>query len=95
MLNVREDHIRISLATYQFTGEAYQWWLFVEEQKDIALMTWKEFRKIFLAEFFPLAARQAKVELFALLRTATSYYSTRQSLQLCHVSRRVWWLTRR
>ena len=33
MLNVREDHIRISLATYQFNGEAYQWWLFEEEQR--------------------------------------------------------------
>ena len=27
MLNVGEDHIRVSLATYQFTSEAYQWWL--------------------------------------------------------------------
>ena len=25
MLNVREDHVRIALATYQFTREAYQW----------------------------------------------------------------------
>ena len=31
MLNVRDDHIRVSLAAYQFTGEAYQWWLSVEE----------------------------------------------------------------
>ena len=31
MLNLKEDHIRVSLATYQLTGEAHQWWLSVEE----------------------------------------------------------------
>ena len=67
MLNLREDHIRVSLAAYQLTGEAHQWWLSVEEQKDVASMTWKEYRKRFLAQFFPLAARQAKMgEFFAL-----------------------------
>jgi len=64
MLSITEDRVRIALAAYQFTGEAYQWWLSIEETRDLAVMTWKEFRGIFLKKFFPLAVRQAKAEEF-------------------------------
>ena len=67
LIDVREDHVRVALATFQFTGEAYQWWLYEEESRDIASLTWKQFNSIFLEKYFPPAARQARAaEFFAL-----------------------------
>ena len=67
MLNVKDDHVRIALVTYQFTGEAYQWWLFEEETRDVASLTWKQFKSIFLEKYFSLAVCQAKAEEFFVL----------------------------
>ena len=39
LIDVKEDHVRVALATFQFTEEAYQWWLFEEESRDIASLT--------------------------------------------------------
>ena len=67
--------MRITLATYQFVGEAYQWWLFEEESRDIASLTWKQFKSIFLEKYFPPAARQARAaEFFALTQGSDTVF---------------------
>jgi len=63
-LGIREDQMRVTLAVYQFTGEAYHWWKMVKRGQDMETLTWERFKDIFLRKHFPEGVRDAKLEEF-------------------------------
>ncbi|XP_024196313.1 uncharacterized protein LOC112199543 [Rosa chinensis] len=63
-LRIRESDSRITLAAYQFTVEAAQWWKMVKRSCNVETMSWDQFCKIFLDKFFPPVLQEAKVEEF-------------------------------
>nr|CAD1837632.1 unnamed protein product [Ananas comosus var. bracteatus] len=50
-----EERDRVWLATHHLDGEAYRWWLDIQENPsmDLAAITWKKFKKLLLAHYFP------------------------------------------
>lgn len=59
-LMVKEDEIRILLATYQVAGEARRWWLLESESHLDTTKTWKQFKELFFAKYFPPVVRETK-----------------------------------
>ena len=60
MIELDEDVLRIRAATYQFSGRALIWWDVVKATHNLATMTWAEFERIFLDNYFSQVARNAK-----------------------------------
>ncbi|XP_028103744.1 uncharacterized protein LOC114302865 [Camellia sinensis] len=65
MLRVEDEGLRVSLATFQLTGDANYWWKYV---KGTVGATWVVFTKAFLAKYFPSSARERLREQFVELR---------------------------
>ncbi|KAI3960262.1 hypothetical protein MKW98_016986 [Papaver atlanticum] len=66
MLVPEKDKVRF--ATYMFHGDADNWWEFVQRMEDMSRMSWKNFVKLFLEQYFPPTAKAAKCMEFAFLQ---------------------------
>ena len=55
-----EDHLRIDVATFQFSGRAQIWWDLVLMTNALDGMTWGTFKRLFLGKYFLHHARNAK-----------------------------------
>ncbi|KAF7147139.1 hypothetical protein RHSIM_Rhsim03G0184300 [Rhododendron simsii] len=53
---------KVVLATYNFEGEAYRWWLTQQEREPN--MTWIRFKEVFYEKYFPETLKDAKVNEF-------------------------------
>ena len=48
---------RIRLSTFRLEGESQIWWDWVKVSRDPEMMSWGEFRKLFMSKFFSASAR--------------------------------------
>ena len=55
---------RLTLVPYLFEDEANFWWDLVTRTKDIAQMSWEDFKTLFLANYFPEVEHEARREEF-------------------------------
>nr|CAD1840525.1 unnamed protein product [Ananas comosus var. bracteatus] len=55
-----EERDRVWLATHHLDGEAYRWWLDLQENPstDLAAITWKKFKELLLAHYFPTSVKR-------------------------------------
>ncbi|MGI4678638.1 retrotransposon gag family protein, partial [Klebsiella pneumoniae] len=74
---LRDDVLRIEAATFYLHGDAGEWWKTYEELNEDEVLSWEDFKAIFLDEFFPDTLRERKREEFANLtqqnRTVEEY----------------------
>ena len=59
-MEITSDTTRIRLAAFQLEGEAQVWWRWARTSRDLEVMTWAEFQKLFMGKYFPETARHAK-----------------------------------
>ena len=64
VMKITSDITRIRLATFRVEGESQIWWDWVRVSRDLEMMTWGEFRELFMDKFFPASARHAKAREF-------------------------------
>ena len=57
---ITSDAMQIKLATFQLEGESHIWWDWVRVSRDPEMMTWGEFRELFLGKVFSASSRHAK-----------------------------------
>ena len=67
-MEITSDATRIRLATFQLEGESQVWWDWIKVSRDLKMMTWREFRELFMSKFFPASARHAKTREFLELK---------------------------
>ena len=67
-MEIISDTTRIRLAAFQLEGEARVWWRWVRTSRDLEVMTWVEFQKLFMGKYFPETARHAKAQEFQELK---------------------------
>nr|CAD1821744.1 unnamed protein product [Ananas comosus var. bracteatus] len=55
-----EERDRVWLATHHLDGEAYRWWLDLQENPstDLAAISWKKFKELLLAHYFPTSVKR-------------------------------------
>nr|CAD1832646.1 unnamed protein product [Ananas comosus var. bracteatus] len=55
-----EERDRVWLATHHLNGEAYHWWLDLQENPsiDLAAISWKKFKELLLAHYFPTCVKR-------------------------------------
>ena len=63
-MEITSDTTRVRLAAFQLEGEARIWWRWVRTSKDLEVMTWAKFQKLFMGKYFPETARHAKAQEF-------------------------------
>ncbi|XP_059639333.1 uncharacterized protein LOC132281673 [Cornus florida] len=56
-MDVTEDHLKITLATYKFTKDAKFWWKSITNQYKIEEMSWDRFKELFYEKYFPASNR--------------------------------------
>ena len=59
-MEITSDAMQIKLATFWLDGESHIWWDWVRVSRDPEMMTWGEFRELFMGKFFPTSTRHAK-----------------------------------
>ena len=67
-MEITSEASRIMLATFQLEGESQMWWDWVKASRDPKMMTWGEFRELFMSKFFPASTRHAKAREFLELK---------------------------
>ena len=67
-MEITSDTTRIRLAAFQQEGEARVWWRWARTSRDLEVMTWAEFRELFMGKYFPETARHAKAQEFLELK---------------------------
>ena len=67
-MKTTSDATRIRLATFRLKGESHIWWDCVGVSRDPEMMTWGEFRELFMGKFFPASAKHAKAREFLELK---------------------------
>ena len=67
-IEITSDATRIRLATFQLEGESQVWWDWVKVSRDSEMMTWGEFRELFMDKFFSASAWNAKSREFLKLK---------------------------
>ena len=67
-IEITSDATRIRLATFRLEGKSQIWWDWVRVSRDPEMMTWGEFRELFMGKFFPSSARHAKAREFLELK---------------------------
>ena len=67
-MEITSDAMRIRLATFQLEGECQVWWDWIKVSRDLKMMTWREFRELFMSNFFSASARHAKTQEFLELK---------------------------
>nr|CAD1838538.1 unnamed protein product [Ananas comosus var. bracteatus] len=55
-----EERDRVWLATHFLDGEAYRWWLDIQDNPntDLAAISWKKFKELLLAHYFPTSVKR-------------------------------------
>nr|CAD1837154.1 unnamed protein product [Ananas comosus var. bracteatus] len=55
-----EERDRVWLVTHHLDGEAYRWWLDLQENPstDLAAISWKKFKELLLAHYFPTSVKR-------------------------------------
>ena len=72
-LEVSDDATRIRLATFQFRDAAETWWRSVRDSRDVAKMTWTQFKELFLERFFPVVVQdQRRIDFIHLVQRSMS-----------------------
>ena len=61
-MEITSDATRIRLATFRLEGESQVWWDWIKVSKDLEMMTWEEFRELFMGKFHPISARHVKAQ---------------------------------
>ena len=67
-MGITFDTRRIKLATFKLEGESQIWWDWAKVSRDLEMMTWGEFRELFMRKFFLAFARHVKSREFLELR---------------------------
>ena len=67
-MEITSDKTRIRLAAFQLEDEARVWWIWVTTSRDLEVMTWADFQKLFMGKYFPETARHAKAQEFLELK---------------------------
>ena len=70
-MEISSDATKIKLHTFQLEGESQVLWDWVKASRDLEVMTWVEFRELFMGKFFPASAQHAKAREFLELRQGT------------------------
>ena len=70
-MEIISDATKIKLPAFQLEGESQIWWDWVKASRDLEVMTWEEFRELFMSKFFPSSARHVKAWEFLELREGT------------------------
>ena len=47
---------KVKLAAFQLEIESQVWWDWVKALRNLEVMTWEEFRELFLGKYFPASA---------------------------------------
>ena len=58
-MEITSDTTRIKLATFRLEGESQIWWYWVKVSRNPEMMTWGEFRELFMDKFFPASSGHA------------------------------------
>ena len=67
-MEITSNATRIRLATFRLEGVSRIWWDWVRASRDPEMMTWGEFRELFMDKFFLASARNAKAREFLELK---------------------------
>ena len=67
-MEITSDTTRIRLAAFQLEDEARVCWRLAKTSRDLEVMTWAEFQKLFMGKYFPETARHAKAQDFLELK---------------------------
>ena len=67
-MEITSDAMRIRLATLRLEGESQILWDWVRVSRDPEMMTWGEFRELFMGKFFSASTRHAKAREFLKLK---------------------------
>ena len=67
-MEITSDATKIKLIAFELEGESQVWWDLVKVLKDLEVMTWEEFRELFMGKFFPAFARHVKAQEFLELK---------------------------
>ena len=67
-MELSSDATRTRLATFRLEGESQIWWDWVKVSQDPEMVTWGEFRELFMDKFFLASARHAKAREFLELK---------------------------
>ena len=59
-MEITSDTTRIRLSAFQLEGEARVLWRWARTSRDLKVMTWVKFQKLFIGKYFPETARHAK-----------------------------------
>ena len=59
-MEIKSNATRIRLAAFQLEGESQVWWDWVKASRNLEVMTWEEFRELFMGKYFLASTRHAK-----------------------------------
>ena len=57
VMEITSNTTRIRIAAFQLEGEAQVWWRWAKTSRDLEVMTWAEFQKLFMGKYFPEIAK--------------------------------------
>ena len=67
-MKITSNAMRIRIVTFQLEGESQVRWDWIKVLRDLEMMTWGEFRELFMSKFFMASARHAKARKFLELK---------------------------
>ena len=68
VMEITSNATRIRLVTFKLEGESQIWWDWIKVSRDLEMMTWREFRELFMSKFFLASARSTKTRKFLELK---------------------------
>ncbi|XP_028115674.1 uncharacterized protein LOC114313492 [Camellia sinensis] len=63
-MGITEAADRIALAVFELDDEADHWWELIKNTRDVASLSWNQFRELFLNKYFPCTIRRERVKEF-------------------------------
>ncbi|XP_028098735.1 uncharacterized protein LOC114298367 [Camellia sinensis] len=86
-MGITEAADRIALAVFELDDEADHWWELIKNTRDVASLSWNQFRKLFLNKYFPSTIHRERVKEFQNLEhgsmTVTQYATKFEELARC------------
>ncbi|XP_028094729.1 uncharacterized protein LOC114294783 [Camellia sinensis] len=83
-MGITEVADRIALAVFEFDDEADHWWELIKNTRDVASLSWNQFRELFLNKYFPNTVLRNRVKEFQNLEqgnmTVTQYVAKFEEL---------------
>ena len=70
-MEITSDATRIRLVAFQLEGESQVLWDWVKASRNLEVMTWDEFRELFMEKYFLESARHGKAREFLELKQGT------------------------